>query len=135
MAQVDPDRVRNRVMALLYACPLCYAEFRKWSACVMHFTTTDCKEVARLQLEEPELQEYCRAAAQRSWRAAVYGRAQLRALTLGGAVRTLNPRKCKLRGPSGDPPGTLSGPCGVRVHFAGAKLGKPGKIPANLVEI
>ena len=56
-------------MAVLYACPVCYADFRRWSACLMHLKTSDCKEAARIKLEEmeePELKEYCRAAAQKS---------------------------------------------------------------------
>ena len=44
------------------------------------------------------------------------GRAQLRALTLGGAVWDAFGENANC----GDPVGTLRGPCRVRVHFAGA---------------
>ena len=57
-----------------------------------------------------------------SRRAAVYGRAQLRALTLGGAVWDAETAKMQIAG-------TLSGPCRFRVHFAVAY--DFWQIPAN----
>ena len=49
----------------VYACPVCFSDFKKWSACVMHMTTSACKEATSAEQEEPELQEHCRAAAEK----------------------------------------------------------------------
>ena len=51
-------------MAVQYACPICFSEFKRWSACSMHFTTSTCKEAVCAYLDEPELQKQCRVAVQ-----------------------------------------------------------------------
>jgi len=50
-------------MAVLYACPKCAAEFKKWGVCKLHLTSGACPAGGVDREVDEELMEACRAAA------------------------------------------------------------------------